>query len=158
MKRWRRKRVTVDPRIQGRLCLRICAYWTICFLSIAFLLACSALLSDSSRSAELWTSYGKIASLSFLALPLALLDGLIFSNRFCGPVRRIMRGLTDLASGNEVQKINLRPGDFYFEVAEEFNRVVARMQELEAGSRSPDVDIVEAQEESTVAEEELAFA
>ena len=158
MKRWRRKRVTVDPRIQGRLCLRICAYWVICFLSIAFLLACSAMLSESGMSAELWTSYGKVASLSFLALPLALLDGLIFSNRFCGPVRRITRGLNDLASGNEAQQINLRPGDFYFEVAEEFNRVVARMQELEAGSRSPGVGIVEAKEESTVAEEELAIA
>ena len=158
MKRWRRKRVTVDPRVQGRLCLRICAYWVICFLSIAFLLACSALLSDSGESSKLWMNYGKIASLSFLALPLALLDGLVFSNRFCGPVWRLKAGLTDLAAGKECQKINLRRGDFYFEIAEEFNRVVERIQELEATQHSASVATPDASEETNAAEVEMAFA
>ena len=128
MLRWRRVRVTVDPKVQGLLCLRVAAYWTCCFLGIAFLMACSSLMQGSADTKFSQSFFLKVASLSFVLLPMALFDCIKFSNRICGPIRRLRNGLHDLAQGKEVQSITLRPGDFCQDIVDEFNALVARNQ------------------------------
>lgn len=151
MSRWKRKRVTVDWQVQGKLCLRIAVYWISCFLIIACLLCAQALFSTSVEAANLWMNYMKVASLSLLALPLVLFDSLIFSNKFCGPIYRLRKTVKDLADGKSVSPVELRPGDAYPDLGEHLNRLIAR---LESADQPKD----EEPEPSPVVEPELDTA
>ena len=56
-------------------------------------------------------------------LPILLLDVLITSNRFAGPLYRLRRSMRALAAGEHVQPVVFRDGDFWHEIADEFNAV-----------------------------------
>ena len=61
------------------------------------------------------------------------------SNRFVGPIYRLRRSMRSLANGEEVDPVFLRDGDYWFDFAEDFNRVAAEMgarQAIGSGSRT----------------------
>jgi methyl-accepting chemotaxis protein len=139
MRRQRRLRVWADAGIQGGLCLRVTLYWLACLAAVALMLACRMAIELPAYSSKqgLWlvvTQYGPPLTASLLVLPLALLDGLVFSNRFAGPMRQLLSAMKRAAAGETVQPVRLRPKDFGTcqELASEFNRMLARLQALEA--------------------------
>jgi nitrogen fixation/metabolism regulation signal transduction histidine kinase len=68
---------------------------------------------------------------SVLLLPLVLLDCVRFSNRFVGPLFRLGRAMDRLADGQRVHNIVFRQGDFWFQLAQTFNRLNERIIQLE---------------------------
>jgi hypothetical protein len=69
-------------------------------------------------------------------LPFLLLDVLRLSHRFAGPMYRLKNALRDVADGKSVPPIQFREGDFWCEMADQFNRVSARVRELEPAARA----------------------
>ena len=70
-----------------------------------------------------------------------------FTHRFAGPVLRLRRELRDLADGKQSPTLKFRDGDYWKDLAVEFNRVAALIaeqkqeigrlkQQYEAGSPS----------------------
>ena len=51
-----------------------------------------------------------------------------FSNRFAGPLRRLLVAMRQLADGQPVRPIQFRSRDYYRDFAHEFNRILARVQ------------------------------
>jgi hypothetical protein len=124
-----RKRLFVDPQVQGALLCRSFLYWLICVGLMTAMLACWQVFTGPPQNlpqvfAALWFNYAPALVVSVLVLPLILFDVVRISNRFVGPVYRLRNSMRRLARGEEVRPIRFREGDFWLEFADEFNRIL----------------------------------
>ena len=136
MGRYKRKKLFVDASVQGALVMRAVTYWFYCLVTIAFMMTCWIIFSDRpSSSTELflrvWGRCGPAFIASVLLLPLVMVDCLRTSNRFVGPLQRIRKALRDVAAEKDVPYIAFRKGDFWCEMADDFNRLNDRVKRLQ---------------------------
>jgi hypothetical protein len=89
---------------------------------------------------QTWRMFWPVFFASALVLPLLLADVLRVSNRFAGPMYRLRNALRDLADGKAVTPVKFREGDFWCNMADEFNRVLERMKDLEPAKRTDEQD------------------
>lgn len=148
MKLARRRRLFVDFKLQGVLLAHTAIYWLYCLLSVTLTATCWVVFAHRpGSSAELfgtlWGYFGPAMVGSILLLPLVLMDCLRLSNRFAGPMVRLRVAMHRLANGESVQPVKLRDGDFWWEFAEDFNRVLARGLATEKAAETS-VDATEA--------------
>lgn len=130
---YKRRQLFVDPRVQGALVLRTVLYWIMCVTAITLMLLCWRIVTGPARMfythfEDMWFHFGPALVASFLVLPLVIYDVVRMSNRFCGPLFRLRRCLRALARGEPVAPISFRDGDFWPEIAQEFNALLARVQ------------------------------
>ena len=133
---FKRKQLLVDYAVQGALLLRVTLYWTFTLTTIALMLLCWRILTGPARLFylhfdDMWFHYGPALIASCIMLPIVLLDIVKLSNRFVGPLVRLRRSLRLLANGQPVAPIQFREGDYWQEIADEFNAVAARVQQVE---------------------------
>lgn len=131
-----RKRLFVDPEVQGQLVLRVVLYWATCLMTVAMVVMCWRIVNGPARPFyrhldDMWFHLGPALLASLILLPMVIMDVIRVSNRFVGPLLRLRRSLRNLASGQEVEPIRFRQGDFWQGFADEFNAVITRMKELE---------------------------
>lgn len=129
----KRMRLFVEPKVQGALILRIVLYWMVCVVAIVLTLLCWRIATGPARMFyrhfdDMWFHFGPALVASFLLLPLVVCDLVRMSNRFCGPLFRVRRSIRALARGEHVDPISFRDGDFWPELAQEFNTLLARVQ------------------------------
>jgi hypothetical protein len=140
-----RKKYFIDRRVQGMLVYRVIAYWLLFVCGMFGLLAGFPLIisyfvqSPVAPSAgqvilQTWRSFWPAIFASALMLPFLLLDIIRVSHRFAGPMVRLRSALRDVAAGKRVEPVVFRYGDFWCEVAEEFNQATARIREMQATS------------------------
>ena len=137
----RRRKLFVEPRMQGLLVFKILLYWINAFLTIGLLLAAWNVFTEGPGSSRqlfinVWNSVGPALFASLVLLPIIVLDSIRWSNRYAGPMVRLHESLRNLADGKDVQPLNFRKGDLWFEMAEQFNRISARMKEGETSPSS----------------------
>lgn len=128
-----RKQIFVDPKVQGALVFRIIAYWTVCVVTISIMLLCWRMLTGPARMPlshfdDMWFQLGPALIASIILLPLVIYDIVKISHRFTGPLLRLRRSMRALAAGEQVKPIHFRQGDFWQDLAEDFNAVAARAQ------------------------------
>ncbi len=133
-----RRQLFVDRQVQGALLVRIAAYWCFSVLTICLITLCVRAITYPDRPfleyfaiSEFFVQYGPLILTSSILVPLIMFDVVAVSNRFVGPLLRMRRSMRDLAAGNPVEPIHFREKDFWQEIAQEFNLVVARVRELE---------------------------
>lgn len=133
MPRNRRRKLFIEPKIQGALLFRVASYWIAMIWAAAVLLvgapyAIGVALSQhppefldvlSRVFAQMWPAL----FVATMMLPLVLLDVLRQSHKIVGPTLRIRRALTELADGKTIDPIYLRKGDYWAEPAEAINRI-----------------------------------
>lgn len=132
-----RKRLFVDPHVQGALILRVVGYWFYCLLTMATALLVLRVFYGPARlfdwkMVDFWHWYGPAAVASLLLLTLVVIDTIRMSNRFVGPLHRLRCEMRHLAAGEAAQPVRFRDGDYWQEFADEFNAVVQRIELLEA--------------------------
>ena len=142
-KKFVRKRLWVDPKVQGTLILRVVLYWVVCLVTLTLMLLCWRIVTGPARPFythfdDMWFHYGPALVASLLLLPLMILDMLRVSNRFAGPLFRLRRSMRALARGEDVRPISFREGDFWVEVAHEFNALLAQFQHQGANAAERD--------------------
>jgi signal transduction histidine kinase len=129
-----RGKFLVDSRVQLSLVGRVIVHWiSFIVLFLLVVLTIEMFLREPGVSVldSLSISLKKNALMFVLmvaVLPAFLYDTVKMSNRFAGPISRLKYGLTSLANGQPVEKINFRKGDFWGELAEDFNRVATRLE------------------------------
>ncbi len=131
--RGKRKTFMVDSRLQGALGWRIATHWMI-FLGLSVAVTCSLQVLSSFDHGSLWSrletalkgQFGSIAVLLAL-LPWFVHDLLKFSNRFAAPVVRLQRSIVQLAKEDQTPPLVIRSGDFWQELAGDFNELRARV-------------------------------
>ena len=141
----RRWRLLADLKIQGGMCARVIAYWLICQGLMCATIAVLASLEGPASGGSALRFLMPAFHVSLCALPLALLDTLIFTNRVVGPLFSFRRQFQQLAKSQNVEELHFRKGDFFADLAENFNRVrkiVKQQQPAEAvtNNLSPDSD------------------
>ena len=99
---------------------------------------------------KMWFEYGPVMVCGLVLLPLVLIDLTRMSNRIVGPIHRLKGALHKLANGEITEPINFRDTDFWKEIAEDFNRVVAQQTVLQKrGERGvPPASVFEQSESS----------
>jgi hypothetical protein len=88
----------------------------------------------------MWYFHGPALVASLLLLPLVVIDIIRVSNRFTGPLLRLRRSMRGLASGERVEPLYFREGDFWKDFADEFNEVIARVQSEPPPEPDPEAD------------------
>jgi hypothetical protein len=132
-RRNRRRKLFIEPKVQGPLMFRVAAYWIAMLWAAAVLLigapfAIGVALSQrppefleiaSRVSSQLWPAFFVAA----MMLPIVMMDILRQSHRMVGPTLRIRRALQDLADGKTIDPIYFRKGDYWAESGEAINRI-----------------------------------
>jgi hypothetical protein len=136
MAQYKRKKFFVDPKVQGAFLLRIFVYWFLCIVSSGTILIAWIMLTGSNRVmlhpvAEFWAQFGPAVIVSGLMLPILMFDCVRLTNRLAGPVFRLRREMRNLVQGVPTRPIHLRPGDFFTELADDYNAIRERMLFLE---------------------------
>ena len=150
LNKYTRKQIFVDPKVQGTLVFRVITYWVICVMTISVMLLCWRMLTGPARMPfahldDMWFHFGPALVASFILLPLVVCDIVRTSNRFTGPLLRLRRSMRELANGGDVKPIHFRDGDFWQDLAENFNAVASRVRDAEA-RRGENVDAKEEQD------------
>jgi hypothetical protein len=138
-----RKRLFVDPKVQGALVGRAVLYWVVCLVTITLMLLCWRVITGPARLFymhfdEMWFHYGPAMVASLLLLPLVIIDVIRTSNRFAGPMLRLRRAMRAVARGESVEPLEFRNADYWHEFASEFNDLLRYLEQLKADRRSHD--------------------
>lgn len=139
-----RRRKFVDRPIQGALVLRVMLYWVVGMLVQALLVAFLAIVTSTNddvhvRAGEFWWHLKLVAFSSLCILPLLMMDMIRLSHRWVGPIYRLRTALQALARGEQQPPLKFRDGDFWQELAADFNAAAARVN----GALSADEEPVE---------------
>ena len=132
MSRPQRRQKFIDSKVQGALARRIIFHWLV-FMAVAsvaaFLLQA---LSDPFRPAgehieNLWNTHGPFLVVMVFLLPVFVIDTIKISHRFAGPIYSLRRAMREVADGQPPHKLQFRQGDFWHELADEYNAMIARL-------------------------------
>jgi hypothetical protein len=136
MPRQNRRQYIINYNVQGSLLARVAMYWVYCLIAVLLTSSCWMVLFN--RPASSGEFLGRLAFHTapvllgtLLLLPIVLVDCLRFSNRFVGPLFRLSRAMDRLGDGERVHNIEFRQGDFWFHIAQSFNRLNERVIRLE---------------------------
>ena len=126
-----RKKLWVDKKMQGALALRVMMHWCIfavvgSIVALLFQFIADPFQPVSRQFANIWRYQGPFLLTIFFLLPGFLYDTVKLSHRFAGPIIRFRRSLQSIAKGEQVQKVTFRGGDFWVELATDFNVLIER--------------------------------
>jgi hypothetical protein len=119
--------------VQRALLIRIALHWTFFATgTFSLLFAAEMFFGSNGKSAsfyfaETWHHYGFVFLMMIVLAPALVFDILRQTNRFCGPMLRLRRGLKEAASGAQARPLYFREGDYWMDVAEDFNVVIGRL-------------------------------
>lgn len=127
----RRRQLFVQPRVQGRLILRVLLYVALA----AFLSGWVASRTESGPDAG-WTSL--FASLAvFMALaPVVIFDLARWSNRVFGPMTRAQGALRRAAGGHRLRPLKFREGEPWEAWLRDFNAAMTRSGQVRNGGEA----------------------
>lgn len=137
MAEFKRSRLFIDPQVQGRLLCRVVAYWIMGVTVIGALAGLQVWVESHGAPLSVvlnraLLAFGPALIAAVVLLPLILFDALRFSNKFSGPMHRLRNEVRRLADGTSYAPIVFREGDYWYDLAQEFNRLAERLEQAEA--------------------------
>ncbi len=167
----RRKRYFVDSEVQPALMRQCAIHWGLFGLAAFILLFLTQWLVTPEKHSfawhvtGLWTRYGMILMILLALMPVFVFDMLKLTNRFCGPLVQLRRAMRALARGEDVKPVRFRKGDYWTELADEFNAMLKQIQQQQSSPSHRLEDVLppecgqdQADENSQPEEKELAAA
>jgi hypothetical protein len=136
-----RRKVYIDSRVQGALVRRILFHWLL-FLCVASLVAfVLQVLSNpfqplAEHAHDIWWNQGPFLVVMLFLLPVFVVDTVKLSHRFAGPIYSLRRAIQDIAQGKPARKLKFRTGDFWHELSEDFNAMLAHLRLLDGDATS----------------------
>lgn len=138
----RRTKHFIDSNVQGTLARRIIVHWLV-FLSVAFVVSfilqvlTNPFRPISEHVQDLWWTHGPFLLVMLFLLPVFVVDTIKLSHRFAGPIFALRRAIRNVASGEPARKIKFRKKDFWHDLAEDYNTMLARLGALEGENHEP---------------------
>lgn len=123
----------VHSRVQRAVLVRFVLHWlalATTFVSIVFCM--HFFLGDPSEPIssilhQMWTRYSLLAVVMGSLVPYFLYDMIKLTHRFAGPMVRFGNAMHRAAQGESVAPIVFRKGDFWQEIADDFNALMAKL-------------------------------
>jgi hypothetical protein len=148
----KRRRILIDMPVQVALLLRATLYWVVSVATQVFIINLVLILGSTSQAPgafnvpDVQTRWllQLVILASVLVLPVLLYDVLRLSHRWVGPVYRLRTSLQALSRGETVAPIAFRAGDFWQELAGDFNVIAAELNRR----RASDPDKADSEPES----------
>ena len=147
-RRSRRRKIYVNPMIQGRMLARMAVYWGIYHVVLwhamflyHFLEYREALLHGAQAVTvfELYRSFAAqnypVVVCALAVFPVVLWDMLSQTHRIAGPLVRFQNALRQLAAGHYVGKVKLRKDDLLMDFQEAFNDYLDSLDQRPPASR-----------------------
>lgn len=135
---YQRSRYLIDPKVQWSIAGMITYHWAVFLLCLVTISAMVQVMAAGGHHpfvnslASAVRAHIPILGMMVLMLPIFLRDMLKMTNRFAGPMYRLRLSLSSLANNRTTSKIRFRSKDFWQDVADDFNAVLCRMEELES--------------------------
>jgi hypothetical protein len=132
MARSQRRQTYVDAKVQGALARRIIFHWMV-FVAVSWGVSFFLqILSEPFRPAAenlriLWVTQGPLMLVMVFLLPVFVLDTVKLSHRFAGPIISLRRAMREVAEGQPPRKLQFRKSDFWHDLADDYNSLVARL-------------------------------
>ncbi len=125
-----RKKTYVDKNVQGAILMRLVMHWSLFLIAGAAFLYFIELLGPAPHEAgkNVLNRHAPTVLVVLALAPIFLRDLSRLTNRFAGPMVRLRAALRELAEGGDVAPIKFRDHDFWKEIADDFNRVLERVQ------------------------------
>jgi hypothetical protein len=147
MRKNRRRKILVEKSVQGAIVRQAVGHWLMfSTATVALLAALQVLLGGLFTSwAKHWETIWPMALSVYFALlvllPMFIHDSLKLSHRFTGPIVKMRRVLREVAEGQPIETVRFRKGDYWPELADEFNAAVdalvrARTVEVEPAAET----------------------
>lgn len=131
----KRRKVLVDPVVQGGILRKVAFHWFLFFLCNAMALMIWIRLFEQPDATWDKTMEDTLRRfLPFFVITVALIpafvwDTLKMTNRFAGPILRLRNALSDASAGRAVQPLRFRSNDYWQDIAGDFNRLLERCGE-----------------------------
>ncbi len=123
----RRHRLLIDMPVQMGVALRLVVLWIATALVTSLMTVLMQFYADPTTS--FFSHLGAVKNWSPILLacavtmPIAVLDLFRFTHRFVGPVYRLRSELRSLAAGEARPPLKFRKGDYWQDMADDFNAV-----------------------------------
>ena len=148
----KRFKLFIDRDVQGTLAKRFFFHWCSLGFCIFVLTAVVHVISNPFEAPETqwhayWQQNGRIFILLGLLTPAFVWDSIKLSNRFAGPVSRLRRALENMANGEDVRELKFRRGDFWQDMAENFNRARQRLVDADQKTKNESTNVSEEADE-----------
>ncbi len=145
MSQAKRNRLFVDRSFQRAFLLRAVFYWLACVLCLGMVMTTACVFPHAGDSLgtlidQQWIRFVPAIVLALVLLPAMAYDMTRLTNRSAGPMLRLRRAMQDAAQGEQVSPLRFREGDFWRECADEFNLILARLQQAEAARQANSAD------------------
>lgn len=131
----KRRSLLIDRPVQIGLVLRIVFHWLAFLAAVVVVLPLyraivqGDIVTPMSVQASKAAVDGVILFTLFLALlPYFIYDTFKITNRFAGPMYRLHRQMRELGHGKKLEPVHFRKGDYWHDVAKDFNAMVDRLQ------------------------------
>lgn len=135
---YQRSRYLIDPKVQWSIAGMITFHWAVFLVCLVTISAMVQVMVAAGHHpfvnslASAVRAHLPILGMMLLMLPIFLRDMLKMTNRFAGPMYRLRLSLSSLANQRPTSKIRFRSKDFWQEVADDFNTIMNRVEELES--------------------------
>ncbi len=135
----KRRQLFVDASVQGAVLRRVVIYWFLGMAVVLLGLLCYRITTGPARPFythldDMWFHYGPVFIATLLMLPVVAYDCVKLTHRFAGPMFRMRRAMKTLAQGKTTHPVHFRDNDFWRDFAEDFNSLLARTEQVEAGA------------------------
>jgi len=145
-----RKKHFIDRPVRGALIRRIVLHGLIFFAMMLVVLPLWRVMYSGNLTGSFSTLMARgcaetaPAFIILLAMmPIFVWDTVTLSHRFAGPMYRFRKTLQELAACGEAPTVKLRDGDFWQDVADDFNAVLERLaSEKERDTSADDPDLL----------------
>jgi len=132
----------IDKKVQGALARRILFHW-LAFLVTAFIVSfivqvlSNPFVSLTTHLENLWWTQGPFLLVTVFLLPVFVVDTVKLSHRFAGPIFSLRRAIREVAAGNPARKLKFRRGDFWQDLAQDYNAMLVRLGALNEETVAP---------------------
>lgn len=135
-----RKFLFIDSDVQGALVRRLLVHFAL-FMLVTF---AALLFGQETRDGleqpishhlgQMWQQYALLFVALGCILPAMVLDLIQTSHRFVGPIYSLRDAVKKLADGRPTRTLKFRKDDHWREMANDFNRLAERLDQVEASS------------------------
>lgn len=142
-----RRRVFVDRKVQGSLVAGMVRYWLLSMAAAGGLTVLGwififpgvgAFVGPDAFMTQVFPMALIGIGASALVLPVLLFDLVRVSHKFAGPLLRLKNSMSEVAAGGELNRVEFRDEDYWHDVAEAYNQMLARFAEEQQLSVSDD--------------------
>ena len=132
----------IDKKVQGALARRILLHWLV-FLAMAFAVSfivqvlSNPFVSLTTHVENLWWTQGPFLLVTVFLLPVFVVDTVKLSHRFAGPIFSLRRAIREVAAGEPARKLKFRRGDFWQDLAQDYNAMLVRFGALKEEPAAP---------------------